>query len=317
MNEVNILVISNTLDFTTDYVCLELHKRNAKYLRINRDTFQAYEIVFDVLRCSMTVKLEGEDQYLVDQNTLRSIYYRAPIYLRDIYKPNLSMEEQLYRTQWTAFIRNLSIFQDAIWVNKPEATFRAENKMLQLNVAKHLGMNCPNTIVTNSNRIDVDEKKDYIVKSLDTAILQIEEKEAFVYSNRVKGWEIRKASLSLAPIILQEYISPKIDIRVTVIGHTVYAVRILKEGKGVEGDWRTYKNNLDFTSFSLPNDVKSNSIALVKTLGLSFGGIDLIESDGHFYFIEINPTGEWAWLVNTADLKIFSGICDYLEGKNV
>jgi glutathione synthase/RimK-type ligase-like ATP-grasp enzyme len=279
--------------------------------------FQAYEIVFDVLRCSMTVKLEGEDHYLVDQNTLRSIYYRAPIYLRDIYKPNLSMEEQLYRTQWTAFIRNLSIFQDAIWVNKPEATFRAENKMLQLNIAKHLGMNCPNTIVTNSNRIDVDEKKDYIVKSLDTAILQIEEKEAFVYSNRVKGWEIRKASLSLAPIILQEYISPKIDIRVTVIGHTVYAVRILKGGKGVEGDWRTYKNNLDFISFSLPNDVKSNSIALVKTLGLSFGGIDLIESNGHFYFIEINPTGEWAWLINTADLKIFSGICDYLEGKNV
>jgi len=316
VNEVNILVISNTLDFTTDYVCLELHKRNANYLRINRDTFQEYQIVFDVLNCSMTVRIKG-NLYLVDKNNLRSVYYRAPIYLRDIYKPNLSVKEQLYRTQWTAFIRNLSIFQNAVWVNKPEATFRAENKMLQLSVAKNLGMDCPNTIVTNSNMIEVDEKKDYIVKSLDAAVLQMEEKEAFVYSNRVKGWEIRKAALSLAPLILQEYISPKIDIRATIIGHTVYAVRILKEGKGVEGDWRTYKNNIDFVPCSLPIDVKNNCIKLVKSLGLSFGGIDLIESNDLFYFIEINPTGEWAWLVNTTNLRIFSGICDYLEGKNV
>ncbi|HUS89128.1 MAG TPA: hypothetical protein VMW91_07130, partial [Desulfosporosinus sp.] len=95
MNEVEILVISNTLDFTTDYVCLELHKRNAKYLRINRDTFQKYEIVLDVLKCSMTIALDDE-RYLLDQNTLRSVYYRAPIYLRDIYKPKLSAEKQLY-----------------------------------------------------------------------------------------------------------------------------------------------------------------------------------------------------------------------------
>lgn len=316
MNEVNILVVSNTLDFTTDFVCLELHKRNVKYLRINRDEFQKYEVVFDVLRCSMLVKLGGEF-YFLDQNTLKSVYYRAPIYLRDIYKPNLPKEEQLFRTQWTAFIRNLSIFQDVIWVNNPEATFKAENKMLQLRVAMNLGMNCPNTIITNSNRVEIDEKKDYIVKSLDTAILRIEDKEAFFYSNHVKGWEIRESTLSLAPIILQDYISPKIDIRVTVIGHSVYSVRILKEGKGIEGDWRTYKSDINFIPFSLPDDVTSNCIKLVKALGLSFGGIDLIESNGKFYFIEINPTGEWAWLVNAADLKIFNGICDYLEGKDV
>jgi len=316
VNEVEILVISNTLDFTTDYVCLELHKRNAKYLRINRDTFQKYEIVLDVLKCSMTIALDDE-RYLLDQNTLRSVYYRAPIYLRDIYKPKLSAEKQLYRTQWTAFIRNLSIFQNIVWVNRPEATFRAENKMLQLNLARNIGMDCPYTVVTNTSKVEVDDEKDYIVKSLDTAILQIDDKEAFVYSNRVKGRELRGSILNTAPIILQEYISPKIDVRVTVIGHRIYAVRILKEGKGVGDDWRTYKNNIEFIPFSLPADLANKCIELVKTLELSFGGIDLIESNGKFYFIEINPTGEWAWLVNAADLKIFIGICDYLEGKDV
>jgi glutathione synthase/RimK-type ligase-like ATP-grasp enzyme len=316
VNEVNILIISNTIDFTTDYVCLELHRRNANYLRINRDEFQDYEVFFDVLQCSLAIRL-GDEHYLLHPNTLKAVYYRAPIYLRDIYKPNLPVEEQLFRTQWTAFLRNLSVFDSALWVNNPDATFKAENKILQLIVAKNIGLPCPNTIVTNSSNVEIDEKKDYIVKSLDSAILRFEDKEAFVYSNRVKGGEIKDSYLNLAPIILQDYISPKIDIRVTVIGHTVYAVRILKEGKGVEGDWRSYKNDIDFIPFLLPDDVSGNCISLVKALGLSFGGIDLIESDGNFYFIEINPTGEWAWLVNAADLKIFKGICDYLEGINV
>lgn len=316
MNEVNILIISNTLDFTTDYVCLELHRRNANYLRINRDKFQDYEVFFDVLQRSLTIRL-GDEHYLMQPNVLKAVYYRAPIYLRDIYKPNLPVEDQLFRTQWTAFIRNLSVFDSVLWVNNPNATFRAENKILQLIVAKNIGLPCPNTIITNSSKVEIDEKKEYIVKSLDSATLRVEDKEAFVYSNRVKGSEIKNSNLNLAPIILQDYISPKIDIRVTVIGHTVYAVRILKEGKGVEGDWRTYKNDIDFMPFLLPDDVRDNCIRLVEALGLSFGGIDLIESGGTFFFIEINPTGEWAWLVNAAGLEIFKGICDYLEGINV
>jgi glutathione synthase/RimK-type ligase-like ATP-grasp enzyme len=36
---------------------------------------------------------------------------------------------------------------------------------------------------------------------------------------------------------------------------------------------------------------------LLEALGLNFGAIDLVESKGSYFFIEINPTGEWGWLV--------------------
>jgi glutathione synthase/RimK-type ligase-like ATP-grasp enzyme len=264
----------------------------------------------------MIVKLSG-NIFSFDEKSLKAIYYRAPIYLRDIYKANLPKEEQLFRSQWTAFIRNLSIFRNATWVNNPESTFKAENKMLQLRVAKDLGMLCPNTFVTNNNHIAVNPDKDYIVKSLDAAVLWIDDKEAFVYSNRVKGREIERSSLSLAPVILQDYLSPKIDVRVTAIGRTLYPVRILKNGKGVEGDWRTFKSDIDFVPFSLPSEIAHSCINLLKQLGLSFGGIDLIESEGKFYFIEINPTGEWGWLIGAANLPIQEAICSYLERKDV
>ena len=48
-------------------------------------------------------------------------------------------------------------------------------------------------------------------------------------------------------------------------------------------------------------------------LGLTFGGIDLALCGDEFYFIEVNPTGEWGWLVKTAGHEIHKAIADYLE----
>ena len=313
MNKVDILVVSNKFDFTSDFVCIELEKRGARYLRINRDEFNSYRIQLDVLNSIMSISI-NEEMYQID-NGLVAVYYRAPIYLRDIYKPKLSKEEQIYRTQWTAFIRNLAIFEDATWINNPIATFQAENKLLQLVKAQNIGFLCPNTIVTNDNTISIIEENDYIVKTIDTAVLRIEDNEAFIYSNRIKGYEIKDYDLGIAPVVIQKYINPKIDIRVTVIGDTVYAVRILKDNRGINGDWRMMKDSVQFIPFELPEKTKRNCIEIVTSLGLSFGGIDLIESKDDFYFIEVNPTGEWAWLVTTANLPIFEGICNYLEGR--
>jgi len=142
VNNVDILIISNSLDFTSDYVCLELDNRNAKYLRLNRNQFDKYKVVCDVGAGNITVEMDGK-RYCINQTCLKAIYYRAPIYLRDIYKPGLDEREQLFRTQWTAFIRNLSIFEDVIWMNNPVATFKAENKILQLKYACNVGFLCP------------------------------------------------------------------------------------------------------------------------------------------------------------------------------
>ena len=48
--EVEVLNISNSMDFTTDLICIELNKRNVKYVRLNRDMFNKYKIkVINVL----------------------------------------------------------------------------------------------------------------------------------------------------------------------------------------------------------------------------------------------------------------------------
>nr|WP_285891039.1 hypothetical protein [Mesobacillus subterraneus] len=261
----------------------------------------------------MVVEFEGE-QYIIDNENLKSIYYRAPIYLRDIYQPDILPEEQLFRTQWTAFIRNLTIFENINWLNNPVHTFKAENKLLQLRYAKNIGFLCPETIITNSNKIDIDNDSTYIVKSLDTALLRTEGKEAFVYSSVLSGKVIKESALSLSPIVVQQYIYPKVDIRVTVIKDKLFAVKILKDKEGIAGDWRLQKHDIEYIPIDLPATIKKKCLQIVERFGLTFGAIDLIKSNNQYYFIEVNPTGEWAWLVDSAQLPIYESICDFLEG---
>lgn len=303
------------MDFTTDYICLELQRRNANYLRINRDKFSDYNIVFDIGSLSLYITI-NKNEYIIDNRNLKSVFYRAPIYLHDTYKPNLSVEKQLYRSQWTAFLRNLVLFENIKWLNNPIDIFRAENKMLQLKYADKIGMKCPHTLLLNSvTNIRVDTEKEYIIKSLDTVLLIQGNKEAFVYSTVVTGKELIESEFASAPVIIQEYLYPKIDLRVTVIGEKIFTVKIVKEGNGIAGDWRKEKENVDFIEINLPLDINKKCVEIVKNLGLTFGGVDLILHDGIYYFIEVNPTGEWAWLVNKPGLRIDKAICDYLQGN--
>lgn len=316
MNDVEILIISNRLDFTTDYVCLELANRRRKYLRINRDDFANYSITLDLETATLIVEHHGMI-FRVAEPSLKAIYFRAPTYLRDIYQPNIPADVQLYRTQWAAFVRNLAIFESVFWMNNPVATFKAENKFLQLKYARKAGFICPTTIVTNVRPDSVRDEEEYIVKSIDSAILRVDDQEAFVYTNTVKGCDIRTSNLSLAPVMLQNYINPKVDFRVTVVGESVYTVKITANSRGVEGDWRQLSNEVDFIQCALPENITRSCVKLVSSLGLAFGAIDLVQCQDVMYFLEINPTGEWGWLFRRSGLPIAQGICNYLEGSRV
>jgi glutathione synthase/RimK-type ligase-like ATP-grasp enzyme len=108
-------------------------------------------------------------------------------------------------------------------------------------------------------------------------------------------------------------LQPKIDYRLTIAGNKIYSALISEHGKGISGDWRRRKNTLDFIDYEVPDRIKEKCFKLLKKLRLNFGGIDLVEYDNDFFFIEVNPTGEWAWLVDSANQKIYEGICDFLS----
>ena len=288
-----VLIISDRYDFSSDFVCVELSHQNITYWRLNRDELPDYEIDFNpIIPRLKAVYRDVEINIFAD--TLLSVYYRAPTFLRDIFQDSADEEEQLQRTQWAAFVRSLCVFENAKWVNNPIHTYQAEIKAYQLYKAKKIGFLTPETSVTN--KTTVPEFENVAIKSIDTAIINFNEEEGFVYTELYNRNEIDEQHYK-SPFFLQQGLVPKIDIRVTVADDDIIAAKILmKDFSGIEIDWRRHKDELKYEIFELPTDICDMCIRLVRELKLSFGGIDLVYHKGQYYFIEINPTGEWSWL---------------------
>lgn len=310
MNEVKSLILSSTLDYSTDLICAELEKRNISYLRINRDQFNLMKINFDVNLISLKIIINNQE-YIFNNCITNSIYFRAPVFSRT-YNKKYTLEEQVYKSQWGAFIRNLICFDKVFWMNNPVNTYRAENKLYQLQKAKEIGLMIPETIVANYKPENL-HFDNCIIKSIDTALFCENDTEMFTYSSVVSKHDLNNDILSLAPVFIQEYINPKIDIRATYVNGKIFPVEINDANMEISDDWRCHKKeNLNYIPTDIPDEIKRRLQVLMKILGLNFGGIDLIKNDDKYYFIEVNPTGEWGWIVKNTDFKIDKEIVNYL-----
>lgn len=304
------LIISSIYDFSVDLVIQELEKRNADYLRINRESLSQYEINLSPVKKELNISGKGVNRKIT---TIKSIWFRQPVFLRNTPANALSLEEQLSRSQWSAFMRGLMIFEDSRWMNWPASTYAAESKPYQLMVASEVGFKVPETEIGNSfNSSRIIDRK-VIVKSLDTVLLREGNDCLFTYTSYVEPSELVKEHISSAPLIVQHYIAQKTDVRATIIGDNIFAVKITSNGVGIDNDWRLTKRELiEYSDVLLPDSLIESCRMFMKKLKLSFGAIDFIESNGEYYFIEINPTGEWGWLSNETR-KIEKHIADALS----
>ena len=151
--------------------------------------------------------------------------------------------------------------------------------------------------------------------AIHTPLIRDAHKEYFVFSNRIKDLnEIKANELSLAPVIFQEEIEGKTDYRVTIIGDDIYCVKIKTRDRHVL-DWRTIRGGISYEEADLPKPIADKCIKMMRKFDLMFGAIDIVESGGAYYFLEINPNGEWGWLQKNANIPIAETLADYLSGE--
>lgn len=309
-----ILLVSSKFDFSTDSISLRLKEAGCDYFRLNRDQLHELEVSFDPETCEM--RFTGElFEVQVHPARLKSVYYRAPTFLREVFNQRVSVEDQLSRSQWAAFIRNLALYDKAFWVNDPVATYRAEMKPLQLVIAARLGFNIPRTIISNSSREEVFSAiptSEVAAKTIDTGIVSTDEEDGFIYTSFHPKSELGHYANSALPFIVQEALVPKVDIRVTIIGRRLFAVSITAPD-GIAGDWRLMKDKkVTYSEYELPTDIKTLCFFIMKELNLNIAGLDLIYAKEQYYFIEINPTGEWHWLNDHLNLQMDKVIAELL-----
>jgi glutathione synthase/RimK-type ligase-like ATP-grasp enzyme len=314
--EPEVLILSSRTDFGCDYVIAQLAALGRPYLRLNTEDLPSYEISFDPLRKELWCKIKHTN-FLISSEILRSVWFRRSVYLRDSGSSVPSRaDEQIARMQWAAFIRGLVVFDRAKWFNHPGATYLAEQKPLQLSVAKDIGFSVPQTLITNdATKARTFSSERLAVKGVDTIIAHESGQEVFAFTDILPKSQVGTENLRAFPATVQEAILPKIDLRVTVVGDAVFAASITRDGCEITGDWRSNKTGLCYARHSLPSSVERLCLKLIDRLGLRFGAIDLVQRSGDYFFLEINPTGEWAWLVDATGMKIDEAIARALTSS--
>lgn len=310
-----ILLLSNSTDLATDLVVAELIRRERSYHRIDSDLIHNDEVILDPIARVLEIRTRGRNIF-VAADEVESLLFRAPTYLRESSAGRHTPEELLQRHQWTAFIRSLMVFDNAVWVNHPARVYVAENKPYQLMCAARSGFEVPPTRIANNvppAELPVwNAGYRVAIKALDSFLLRVEDTDAFFYTRDVSREELGEGTLQSIPVILQRLLEPKIDIRVTVVDEMCFPIAVTRNGAGIVGDWRLQKLDATFSPCDLPASVQEACAALMRSLHLEFGAIDLALVNGVYYFLEINPTGEWAWLVESAGMRIDEALVNRL-----
>ena len=308
-----VLVLASRYDLSCDYVISALRRSGHVYFRLNSEDLPSYSLCFDP--CRRRLSCHTKDIHVeVETDRLAGVYFRRPTFLREASQAGRRPEEQFRRAQWAAFLRNLMVFDMARWINHPARTYEAEHKMIQLWAACKVGFDIPATYCLNSERFLGSRVDGPIVaiKGLDTVLIRTETTESFGYTNLLRREELEHTELREAPLVVQRALTDKLDLRVTVIDNDWWCASVTEGGSRIAGDWRLRKSNAAFSEFVLPESIGARCVELTRRLGLSFAAIDLALSDDRFFFLEVNPTGEWAWLQEEVQFPIGAKLAELL-----
>ena len=309
----DVLILTNEHDISADWVVRELRRRDVPFLRLNTERLARAGV--SITPSSGSWEIQRHDGRQVSFNEVSGIWYRRPEAPTGRSLDDLTDgERRLVQSQWRAVMDGLCTLPGAVMVNSPWANQRAESKVHQLQVAQRVGLRVPTTLVTNVRADALSfydaHDGDVVVKGLDAPLIE-DEVPKFVYAQRADRASIDGCEdVELAPMIFQEAVRNKTDVRVTVVGHRVFAAAARVDGEDV--DWRAYKDRPNFAAHELDADVADRCRALVEQLGLVFGAIDLALTPDGYYFFEINPNGEWGWLQKTVRLPIAEALVDVL-----
>ena len=305
-----VLIVTNERDVGADFLVHELDRRGIPVVRLNSERGPEWQLTLDPL-----------DEWRIAHGAraltaseCAGVWWRRP----EVPPLDTGDSSEALADQWRVFLGALATTPGPVWVSDPGLIRLAENKSLQLRSARAVGLNVPRTIWTT----DVNAARGFIescggtaaVKSVTTAWWEEPEGASFVYASLRGARDLpQAASLALAPVVFQQPIAPKHDIRVTVVDGTVMAAIQVLADDDVDPpiDWRRAQQH-PWAAYELPSPVSDACRQLVRSLGLRFGAIDFaLDVDERLWFLELNPNGEWGWL-QRAGLPIAEALADTL-----
>jgi hypothetical protein len=289
----------------------------------------------------LSISIDGiEDGIQIEGNGIikpRSVWCRRPS------PPKISdcleADKEFINGQWRYFQKNIFDLSEevlnALWINRPVAASYAESKLAQLRAARAAGLMIPETIISNSfshvNRL-IDQWGRIVFKTFYPQSWHNESSGRTFCMSAVqlsRDNDISEESIAACPGIYQRYIEKTFDVRATVMGNKIFAVKMKSAKEGAYFDWRhhVYEKSMRMENFFVTEAVEIKLHNVMSRLGIVFGCFDLVMGkDGELYFLEVNQAGQFLFLEQqmpelhllqamTSMLK--TGRCDYNVNESI
>lgn len=308
-----VLVVTNLDDPTTDLVIGELHGRGVPVVRFDSGDFPttlsiAATITSDGLGGAMTTPTRT-----ADLSRIRSLYYRRPSGFTFSHLDNQTARFAATQARY-GLGGVMASLPGCLYVNHPHRIGDAEFKPSGLAVAAACGFRIPPTMVTSAPdaaRGFIKAHGCVIYKPLSTPLYRIDGVSCTVEVREVTAGDIDDAVAGTAHLF-QQRIDKTGDVRVTVIGNQVFCVRIDSDLL----DWRTDYSRLRYSVVQPPPGIFEALSAYLDRFRLVFGAFDFaVDRQGQWWFLECNPSGQWAWLEPETGLPMVAAMADLLERK--
>lgn len=317
-----VLILTRVHDQEADVMGLELAENGINYIRLNVDDIQDdLTITHSVNNGELSTYLEGPGFNSLNTQQVKLVWFRRfyDLEVLEPYPDNIT--DKYFKKEWKYFLDALIHHLDCAWINHPDSV-RRTNKIEQMKVAKKVNFLMPETIVSNNKSHITDFLEKYvknsgvIVKAMESHYIEDNRKLHNVFGKVAYDInDLNVEELTLVPTIIQELINFSKEARVTVVGQKVIGSVLQKTSN--EGDWHHDDiREINMAELEVPKNIKEKCVEFLRESNLDYGAFDfMITPENDWFFLEVNPLGDWRWVELHTGQQITNEILNYFIEK--
>jgi hypothetical protein len=310
-----IVLFSYEGDRSTNRLIDWLHYYRCPYKRIHLEDedFQNIEIEIDDNQIRLKLKLQDGEVIDISKcdyfyNRGKKFTYRTP--KNDTSIPDFIINKYLkqeYETIVNYFYSEIN--------KKSIGSFSQSDhfKLQQLKAAQVACMDIPDSLLTKNNNFPTYfSSKKHITKAVqDNIAIRHQER---LYVQRVQRTQTDELEDSFFPSFFQEEIQKDFEIRSFFLDGLFYSICFQSNSSNI--DMRDNYSVSEYEPFELPDNIEKKLVLIMRKLQLTSGSIDLIKSKSNkFYFLEVNPNGQYDWVSKYGGYYLDEKIARFLLSK--
>lgn len=190
-----------------------------------------------------------------------------------------------------------------------------------------LKINIPSMIITNDKlkiKSFIKKHGKIITKPLKypSTIVNVDNHKVEIITGTqlIENENIIDEIITFSPSLFQEYIEKKIELRSFYLNGKFKTMAIFSQmNEKTKIDFRNYDYSRPnrCIPYQLPKNIESKLNKLMKKLELNCGSFDIIYTpEGKYYFLEVNPIGQFQWLSYNCNFNIEKLIAQELINSN-